>query len=131
MASRCSPSCFRTKTSAVRCIIAGGRDVADLRILEAALAACPFAAEITTVVSGCARGVDRLGEAWATAHGLPIVRFPWASAGKAGGPIRNERMARAADALVAIPGAGPGTRDMIRRANAHQLRVFIFEVSHG
>ena len=57
------------------------------------------------VASGCAKGVDALGEQWATEREIPIKRFPtdWSSYGRAAGPKRNEQMAQYANALLAIP----------------------------
>ena len=71
------------------------------------------------VASGCAKGVDALGEQWATERDIPIKRFPadWSSYGRSAGPKRNEQMAQYADALLAIPAPDSrGTRDLIRRA---------------
>lgn len=85
--------------------------------------------DITEVVSGCARGVDLLGEAWAKGAGIPVTRFPaiWEVHGKAAGAIRNQQMAEYAKALVAIwDGKSPGTKDMIRKAKARGLKVVVF-----
>ena len=69
-----------------------------------------------TIVSGGARGADRIGEAYARARGLKCEVFPadWA-AGRGAGYERNQRMAAVADALVAFwDGESRGTADMIR-----------------
>lgn len=112
-----------------RVIIAGSRDIADRRILEAALQACPWSDEITEVVCGEQRGVDTLGKEWGNAHGIPVKPFPadWDTYGKAAGPIRNAQMAAYADALIAVwDGESAGTRNMIEQAEAKGLRVFVF-----
>lgn len=80
------------------------------------------------IVCGDARGADALGERYAWRHHLKVVHFPadWEMYGKAAGPIRNEKMARFADALIAFPlfgVANRGTLDMIRRAQQHHLQV--------
>ena len=80
------------------------------------------------IVSGCAQGADALGERYAWRHRLKVERYPadWDNLGKAAGPIRNEEMARNADALIAFPLYGVpnrGTLDMIQRARQHNLLV--------
>ena len=80
------------------------------------------------VVSGCARGADTLGVQYALRHHLKVERYPadWENLGKEAGPIRNEEMAKNADALIAFPVYGipnRGTLDMIRRAQQHNLQV--------
>lgn len=69
------------------------------------------------VVSGCAKGGDRLGELYAEAMGLKVHRFraDWNKYQSAAGPIRNEEMGRFADALIALwDGESRGTGHMIR-----------------
>ena len=46
----------------MKCIIAGCRTCTDYSIFLAAFRHCPFADEITHVISGGARGADALGE---------------------------------------------------------------------
>lgn len=71
---------------------------------------------ITEVVSGTARGVDRLGEWWAEEHHIPLIQFPpnWESYGKGAGMVRNKEMAYYADALIAVwDGKSKGTKHMV------------------
>ena len=84
------------------------------------------------VVSGCAQGADALGERYAWRHHLKVERYPadWENLGKAAGPIRNEEMAKNADALIAFPLYGVpnrGTYDMIQRARQHHLLVRVIK----
>lgn len=72
--------------------------------------------EITEVVSGGARGVDKSGEQWAEDNSRPYRVFPadWDTHGRAAGPIRNQEMADYADiALVFWDGRSRGTLSMI------------------
>jgi hypothetical protein len=113
----------------VKTIVAGSRTVTDEHIIQVAIEASGF--EVTEVVSGAARGVDRLGEAWARLHGIAITRFPadWARHGRAAGPIRNGQMADYAEALVAIlDGESRGTKNMIDQARQRGLKVKIHRV---
>jgi hypothetical protein len=86
----------------------------------------------TVVISGRAAGVDRLGEAWANMHNIPVERYPadWETFGKRAGLIRNEIMADHADALIAIyDGYSTGIRHMISMARKKNLRVFVYLVN--
>ena len=65
------------------------------------------------IISGTARGTDRLGEKWAELRGFPVLRMPadWNTHGKRAGYIRNHKMVRAADAVVVFwDGESRGTR---------------------
>jgi hypothetical protein len=113
----------------MKTIIAGSRTVTDLMHVIKAIKNCGF--EVTEVVSGCANGVDTLGEEWAALSEVPIARFPanWKKHGKAAGPIRNGEMAMYAEALIAVwDGKSRGTRDMIAKAKLRNLRVFVYTV---
>lgn len=110
----------------MRVIVAGSRQIMDLGLVEAAIKESGF--EITEVISGGARGVDLLGELWAIRNSKEIKRFPanWDANGKAAGPIRNGLMAEYGEALVAVwDGTSPGTKDMIAKAQAKGLKVYV------
>lgn len=113
----------------MRVIIAGSRSITDATAVEEAILASGF--HITTVVSGTAAGVDRLGEAWARRNFVLAELYPadWDSFGKRAGFVRNQRMAENAEALIAIwDGRSRGTKDMIARAVKNGLRVYIHRV---
>ena len=107
----------------MRTIIAGSRTLDDrLGIFALLDRSYPFV--ISEVVSGCARGVDQIGEDWARSKGLPVRLFPanWEKYGKAAGYLRNEEMAKHASALIAIwDGESKGTKHMIDLALTHKL----------
>ena len=84
---------------------------------------------ITEVVSGCADGVDQMGERRAQMMQLPVRQFPadWKRYGKAAGRQRNLQMAVYAQALIALwDGKSPGTRHMIATAERMGLKVFVY-----
>lgn len=113
----------------MKTVIAGSRSATFDQTIKA-LELCPWASEITEVVSGTARGADAHGEIWATLNRLPIRRFPadWGRYGKRAGPLRNEEMARYADALVVVwLNKSRGTAHMIEFARKQGLRVFVYE----
>lgn len=111
----------------MKLIIAGGRDYQfdeeDEFILNAILGSGNR--RITEVVSGGAKGADRGGELWAKHWNIPIKRFPadWDKHGKKAGPIRNEEMAKYADAVILFPG-GRGTANMLVNAIKHDLKIY-------
>lgn len=113
----------------MRVIIAGSRGIRDLTVVKRALEIAATKGIVpTSVVSGGAYGVDRLGEAWARAQKLPIGRFlaDWHRYGAFAGPERNGRMVRCADALIAVwDGRSAGTADVIRQATAAELHVYV------
>ena len=114
-------------------IVAGSRDATQDNVLDA-LERCPWLLHITEVVSGCARGADTFGETWALSCGLPVRRMPadWTRHGRRAGVMRNEDMAKVADALIAVwDGVSVGTRHMISVARARGLRVHVWQYVRG
>ena len=113
----------------MKVIIAGSREITDFALVKQAVDASTF--KITEVVSGTARGVDKLGEHWASLYEIPIKTFPaeWDTFGKPAGFVRNVKMAEYADALIAIwDGKSRGTKHMIDQAKLKLLKVFIYIV---
>lgn len=115
-----------------RIIIAGSRDFSDYELLKKETK--KYADRDSEIVSGTARGADRLGERFAAENELNVKRFPanWEFWGKRAGYIRNEQMARYASedgylgVLVAFwDGASRGTKSMIQLANRYNLEVHI------
>ena len=116
-----------------RVIIAGSRDFNDYELLKKTcddiLSSVPDDVE---VVSGGARGADKLGERFAKEYKLPLKVFPadWDKHGKSAGYKRNQAMAYYASygdlkgLLVCFwDGESNGTRHMIDMANNYGLHV--------
>lgn len=113
----------------MRTIIAGSRSCTEYGDLLKAIASMPW--KPTVVLSGTARGVDQMGERWATENDVPIEYFPanWSEHGKSAGYRRNAEMAKQADALLAIwDSSSRGTKHMIDLAREANLTVFVLEV---
>ncbi len=115
-----------------RIIVAGGRDFDNYILLSETLDVVleRYTLSEVSIVSGCCRGTDALGERYAKEHGIPVVRFPadWLEYGKAAGPIRNRKMAEYASegegVLVAFwDGRSRGTASMIRLAEKAGLHI--------
>lgn len=113
-------------------IIAGSRGVTDYGTVRESVIASGFwkaYGKTLEIVSGTARGVDRLGEEFANKNGLLIHRFPadWDKLGKAAGHIRNCEMGKFADCLLAVwDGKSKGTEQMINYMKSLQKEYFVF-----
>ena len=86
------------------------------------------------IVSGAARGADRLGEQYAKVTGYEVSKFPadWDRLVKRAGYVRNAEMAKFAAAdknygvLVAFwDGKSRGTKHMIDLAEKYGLEIHI------
>ncbi len=110
-----------------RVIIAGTRDFSNYELLKEKcdniLSAKRKDSNIV-ILSGTAKGADRLGERYARERGFLLRRFPadWDKDGNKAGPIRNAKMADNADALIAFwDGTSRGTAHMIMTAKERGL----------
>jgi hypothetical protein len=117
----------------VKVVIAGSREISDVRLVAEAVRRSGF--QVSTVISGGARGVDRAGEAWARAQHLPMQRFPadWARYGRSAGIRRNDQMIahiqQHGGAVIAVwNGVSPGTRHTIESARRQGIPVFVLRV---
>jgi len=115
----------------MKVIIAGSRTITDPLELEKAIKDSGFKNLITEVVCGGANGADRLGRDWAEKQLIPIKYFipDWKTLGKAAGPMRNSQMATYVGengGLIALwDEKSSGTKDMIRKAERFNLKVYI------
>ena len=116
----------QTQNRQLATVIAGMRDFTDYNALLAAVESCPW--RIGDVISGGAKGVDAMGERWAKDSGRNLIVIPadWDAHGRAAGPIRNARMAREGEGLIALwDGQSKGTASMIREARKAGIRLHI------
>lgn len=112
----------------MKLIIAGSRTFNNFTLLCESLVS--FESMVTEVVSGTAAGADMMGEYWADAVGIKIMRFPaqWDLLGKSAGYIRNQVMADYSDALIAFhDGRSRGTQHMINLARKNELKVTVIQ----
>lgn len=119
----------------MKAIIAGSRDAIDYSHLLTAINAFNLTGkEITEVVSGTARGADKMGEKWAKENDIPVKRFPanWNKYGKSAGYRRNEEMAEYADYLIALwDFESRGTKHMVDLARREKLGILVFDIIRG
>ena len=100
-------------------IVAGGRDFNDADLLARvliALADVEYADKAVSIVSGMARGADRLAYEFAKLHDITCYEFPadWGTYGKRAGFVRNAEMGNFSHGLLAFhDGASKGTAQMI------------------
>lgn len=119
-----------------RIIVAGSRDFSDYNLLKNKMLniIAEHEYENIKIISGTARGADRMGEWFAEEFNYDVAHFPapWDQLGKSAGYVRNEQMAKYAVAdgsqgvLVAFwDGSSRGTKHMIDLANKHGLEVIV------
>lgn len=124
----------------LRIIIAGGRDFDDFPLLmnkciEIIVEATKEDNTIDKIriVSGGARGADKLGKQYAQIAHYDVSRFPadWETYGKSAGYRRNAEMAKFASedgnigVLIAFwDGKSRGTKHMIDLAKRYGLKVY-------
>ena len=111
--------------------VVGSRSFDDRELLERVLDHLLNHLRIRQIVSGGARGADALAEQWARERGIPCrVYLPdWQKHGRAAGPIRNRKIVRDADLVVAFwDGQSRGTKDTIEQAERQNVPVIIIRV---
>lgn len=84
--------------------------------------------DITEIISGGARGVDRLGEKFAKIGNikLTVIKPNWKKYGKKAGFLRNKEMVDKADALIAIwDGKSKGTKHTIDLARKKGIPIYL------
>lgn len=97
-------------------LVAGSRtidDQAKVNGLLVALTRSPHLSEITSIIHGGARGVDRRAGLWANAMDIPVKAIPaeWEALGKKAGYARNKVMVDACEqAIVIWDGKSTGTK---------------------
>lgn len=112
----------------LKVIVAGSRGFDNYELLQEKLDFYLRNHDDVEIVSGTARGADRLGERYAIARGLPLKKFSanWNKYGKKAGYLRNEQMVNYADACVVFwDGKSKGSKHTIDLAKKHGLKVRI------
>lgn len=112
----------------MKVIIAGSRHMPNFlyHLIPKAIKLSGF--QITEIVSGGARGADRLGEQYAKENNIPCKVFPadWKTFKNAAGPIRNSQMKNYADAaIVFIFDGSRGSANMINQMEKAKKPVFV------
>jgi hypothetical protein len=116
----------------IKIIIAGGRTFSDYELLKKTcdkLLKTVSKIRPIVIVSGTARGADKLGERYAKEHGYTIESYkPNWNKGNQAGYIRNTEMGDNADVLIAFwNGTSKGTKHMIDIAKEKGLQVRVIK----
>lgn len=117
-------------TMKIKLLIAGSRTFNNYDLLSKTLS--KVKSEIIEIISGTARGADRLGERYAQEHNIPIKRFPadWDKYGKYAGIKRNKEMAEYTDkAIIFWDGISRGTKNMIDEMKSLNKEVVIIKTN--
>lgn len=112
----------------MKVIIAGSREFNDFELLCKVCDKILSSQKNVEVVSGTARGADRLGERYAKERGYSIKQFPadWAALGRAAGYVRNSEMGDYGDALILFwNGTSMGSKNMNDVAIRKGLKIRI------
>jgi hypothetical protein len=122
---------FEYPQQTFKVIIAGSRDFKDFYTLATTCDKLLSNKENVEIVSGNARGADKLGEQYANLRGytLKLFKADWDKDGKKAGFIRNEKMASYANALILFwDGESKGSKHMLDMAkrNGLQCRIVKF-----
>lgn len=108
--------------------VIGSRGFSNYALLESELNKIHSASPITQIVSGGARGADRMGETWAKQNNIPTLIFlpDWDKYGKSAGFIRNKDIIANAELVVAFwDGNSRGTKSSIDIANEQSKKTII------
>jgi hypothetical protein len=108
----------------MKVIVAGTRTITDYNVVSEAIKLFPY--DIKEIVSGKAKGVDNLGEEFASNNDIDVKLFPadWEKYGRCAGPMRNKQMAEYADGLVLIwDGKSKGSSNMLQEAKKKDLVI--------
>ena len=114
-----------------RVVVAGSREFNDYNLLSSELDKFLAGKKNVTIVSGTARGADRMGEQYAAEHGYKIDQFPaeWSKYHQGAGPIRNLEMVKTADAVVAFwDNQSTGTKNIIDCAKHENIPYKVISV---
>ena len=114
-----------------RVVVAGSRDFNDYHLLSSELDKFLAGKKNVTIISGTARGADRMGEQYAAEHGYKIDQFPaeWSKYHQGAGPIRNLEMVKTADAVVAFwDNQSTGTKNIIDCAKQENILYKVISV---
>jgi len=111
----------------MKVVIAGSRHFIDYEYVRDCVNDSKL--DITEIISGGASGVDFLAIMYAKEYNIPykVINAEWNQYERAAGPIRNKKMAKECDALIAIKTSGEGTQSMIREAKALNRIVITYD----
>ena len=124
-----------SKLNSLVCGIVGTRTFTDFVLFQSVMKKIRLAdGNITRLVSGGAKGADKLAERYSMVYNIPIkVFYPdWKTYGKSAGPIRNKLIVKASDFVVAFwDHSSRGTLSSINFAKSFGKPVHIIDIRKG
>jgi UDP-N-acetylglucosamine:LPS N-acetylglucosamine transferase len=114
----------------MKVIIAGSRGFSDFQRMFTECENILSEYSDVEIVSGTAKGADKMGEHYGKLKGFSIKQFPanWNLYGASAGYLRNKEMANYADmAIIFWDGTSRGSKHMIDLAEEKNLIVHIVE----
>ncbi len=114
----------------MKVIVAGSRGFNDYQLLEHKLDKILQNQKDITIISGNAKGADTLGEVYAVARNYGLETYPadWGRFKNSAGYIRNEQMAKIADASVIFwDGFSKGAKHMIDLSHKYELKTRVIK----
>ena len=111
----------------MKVLICGSRTISDSAVVLKAVAQSGI--RPTHIISGGARGVDRLASQYAASRGIEFTEYlaDWNKYGKRAGFVRNYVMVGAAEAVIAVwDGTSRGTKHSIEYARSCGKWVFVY-----
>lgn len=111
----CNQKCLLHNPHTFKVIIAGSRDFNDYELLQSKMNHLLKNTSNVEIVSGGARGADRLAISYAHERGLKltVMNAKWDEHGKSAGIKRNMEMGDYADAAVVFNMGTPGSTHMV------------------
>lgn len=114
--------------------VVGSRNISESRYpeFEPRITEAMQSTGCDAIVSGGARGADRIAEIYAVKHGVPILVVParWDKYGKVAGMLRNSEIVKQCHALLAIwDGKSKGTGDSIKKAMSAGKCIHILSIN--
>jgi len=116
----------------MRLAVVGSRGFEIYDILEATIDELRTIYDITTIVSGGAKGADHLAEIYAEENGLELDVYPadWDNYGKGAGYIRNTDIWNNSDLGVAFwDGESKGTAHSFKLSEKQKKKLYVFNYS--
>jgi hypothetical protein len=115
----------------MKLVVCGSRDCDDYQVVVNHL---KHMTTIEEIVSGCARGADKLGERYAEENNIPLKKMPadWKRWGKSAGYIRNEDMAEYARYVICFwDGKSPGSKGMIKFCRENEIPILVIKYNEN
>jgi hypothetical protein len=116
----------------IKCIIAGSRSFDDFEFLKEKtdIFLSKFTCNNKLIISGTAKGADKLGEKYSHEKNLKLIKMPadWEEHGKKAGYLRNAEMANiATHCIIFRENNSKGSTHMINIAKNKKLNIQVYD----